>query len=158
MPQDLQKVISAHHLEGRSMLVKKLKMVPLEAIVRGYITGSAWKEYLKTGSVCGIKLPEGLKQYQKLPEVIFTPSTKAEAGHDENISFEDAVKLVGIELAEKVRNRAIEYYVAAEEWARSRGIIIADTKMEFGIDQDGNLVIADEIFTPDCSRFWGKLG
>jgi phosphoribosylaminoimidazole-succinocarboxamide synthase len=155
-PEDLQKIIKKYKLEGRSMLVKKLKMIPVEAIVRGYITGTAWNDYTKTGKVCGIALPTGLQKYQKLPEVIFTPSTKAESGHDENISFERACEIVGKDVAEKVRDRAIAYYTAAEEWARKKGIIIADTKMEFGIDEFGNLVVADEIFTPDCSRFWGE--
>eukprot|EP00475_Leptophrys_vorax_P032930 TRINITY_DN5139_c0_g1_i1.p1 TRINITY_DN5139_c0_g1~~TRINITY_DN5139_c0_g1_i1.p1 ORF type:complete len:343 (+),score=104.19 TRINITY_DN5139_c0_g1_i1:39-1067(+) len=155
-PPQLQKIVKKHSLEGRVMLVRKLNMVPIEAIVRGYITGSAWKDYTETGKVCGIKLPVGLKKYQKLPEVLFTPSTKAEAGHDENISFDKACEIVGRDTAEMLKQRAIAYYIAAEEWARQKGIIIADTKMEFGFDEDGNLVIADEIFTPDCSRFWGE--
>jgi phosphoribosylaminoimidazole-succinocarboxamide synthase len=156
MPEWVREQVVKNGFEGRCMLVKKLKMIPIEAIVRGYIVGSAWKEYQSTGKVCGIELVKGLAQYEKLPEVIFTPSTKVESGHDENITFEQAEAIIGSDLAKALRAKAIEYYLAAESWARSRGIIIADTKMEFGLDENGKLVVADELFTPDCSRFWGE--
>jgi len=140
---------------GRAMVVRKLKPLMIEAVVRGYIIGSGWKDYQKTGMVCGIKLPAGLREAQKLPEVIFTPATKAPAGqHDENISFEEAAKIVGAELAAKVRAVSIQLYSEAAEYARSKGIIIADTKFEFGVDDTGTLVLIDEILTPDSSRFW----
>ncbi|MCI8353234.1 MAG: phosphoribosylaminoimidazolesuccinocarboxamide synthase [Clostridia bacterium] len=140
--------------EGRSMLVKKLKMLPIECIVRGYITGSGWKSYKENGTVCGIKLPEGLQESEKLPEPIFTPSTKAAEGHDENINFEETCKLIGEELATKVRDTAIEIYSKCAEYAATKGIIIADTKFEFGLDENGELVLGDEVLTPDSSRFW----
>ena len=140
---------------GRAMVVRKLAPLKIEAVVRGYIIGSGWKDYQKTGMVCGIKLPAGLKEAQKLPEVIFTPATKAPIGqHDENISFAEAGKIVGPAMAEKVRAVSIRLYSEAAEYARSRGIIIADTKFEFGTDDQGNLVLIDEILTPDSSRFW----
>jgi phosphoribosylaminoimidazole-succinocarboxamide synthase len=139
---------------GRSMLVRKLKVVAIECVVRGYITGSGWKEYQKAGSVCGITLPKGLKQCDKLPEPIFTPTTKANVGHDENITFDDAVKMVGPDLARQLRDNTIELYRQAADYARSRGIIIADTKFEWGLDEKGKLVLVDEVFTPDSSRFW----
>ncbi len=142
-------------VDGRAIVVRKLKPLPIEAIVRGYIVGSGWKEYQKQGTVCGIELPEGLRQADKLPEPIFTPSTKAEVGdHDENISFEKAKELVGEELANKVRDISIAIYKEAAEYALERGIIIADTKFEFGLDEDGELVLIDEVLTPDSSRFW----
>lgn len=140
--------------ENRSMLVKKLKMVPIECIVRGYITGSGWKSYKENGTVCGIKLPEGLQESQKLEEPIFTPSTKAAEGHDENISFEKTCEIIGTDLAQKIKNASIEIYKKCAEYALSRGIIIADTKFEFGLDENGNLVLGDEVLTPDSSRFW----
>lgn len=140
--------------EGRSMLVKKLKMLPIECIVRGYITGSGWKSYKENGTVCGIKLPEGLQESEKLPEAIFTPSTKAEEGHDINISFEETCNLIGKDLAEKVKSKSIEIYTKCADYAKSKGIIIADTKFEFGLDENGELVLADEVLTPDSSRFW----
>ncbi len=141
--------------KDRSMLVKKLKMLPVECIVRGYITGSGWVEYQKSGRVCGIKLPEGLEECQKLDEPIFTPSTKAELGdHDENISFEKCVEILGKDLAEKVKKATIDIYKKCADYAYSKGIIIADTKFEFGLDENGNLVLADEVLTPDSSRFW----
>lgn len=140
--------------EGRSMLVKKLKMLPIECIVRGYITGSGWKSYKENGTVCGIKLPNGLQESEKLPHPIFTPSTKAMEGHDENISFEETCKLIGEELATKVRDTAIEIYSKCAEYASKKGIIIADTKFEFGLDENGDLILADEVLTPDSSRFW----
>ena len=144
-----------NQLEGRAIVVKKLTPLPVEAIVRGYIIGSGWKDYQRSGAVCGITLPAGLQQAQQLPEPIFTPSTKAEAGeHDENISFEHAVELLGGDLAEKVRRLSLSIYQQAAEYARERGIIIADTKLEFGTDRNGELFLIDEVVTPDSSRFW----
>lgn len=141
--------------EGRSMWVKKLKMLPVECIVRGYITGSGWADYKKTGTVCGLPLPEGLQESQKLPEPIFTPSTKAEYGdHDENISFERCCEILGEELAEKVKNATIDVYKKCADYALEKGLIIADTKFEFGLGENGELVLADEVLTPDSSRFW----
>ena len=140
--------------KDRSMLVKKLKMLPIECIVRGYITGSGWKSYKEDGTVCGIKLPDGLKESEKLPEPIFTPSTKAEEGHDMNISFEETCTLIGKDLAEKVKEKTIAIYTKCADYAKSKGIIIADTKFEFGLDENGELVLADEVLTPDSSRFW----
>ena len=140
-------------LQGRSMLVKKIKMVEAECIVRGYLEGSGLKEYQASGSICGIKLPEGLKQAEKLPEPIFTPSTKALEGHDENVSFEVLADKIGIELAQKLKDMSIALYNKASAYAESKGLILADTKFEFGII-DGKLVVADEVFTPDSSRFW----
>jgi phosphoribosylaminoimidazole-succinocarboxamide synthase len=141
-------------VKGRSIVVKKLKPLPIEAVVRGYVIGSGWKDYQKTGKICGIELPKGLKQAQKLPQPIFTPATKAESGHDQNISFEEVVKLIGKDLAEKVRDIAIRLYKEASEYAATKGIIIADTKFEFGTDAKGNLVLIDEVLTADSSRFW----
>src|SRR5262245_8630379 len=140
---------------GRSMVVRKFKPLMIEAVVRGYIIGSGWKDYQKTGKVCGIQLPAGLKEAQQLPGVIFTPATKAPAGqHDENISFDEAAKIVGDEMARKVRAVSIQLYSEAAAYARTRGIIIADTKYEFGVDSAGKLHLIDEILTPDSSRFW----
>lgn len=145
----------ARQLEGRAIVVRKLKPLPVEAIVRGYIIGSGWKDYQRTGAVCGIELPAGLQQAQQLPEPIFTPSTKAEAGeHDENISFAETVDLLGAALAEKVRTLSLTIYREAAEYAAERGIIIADTKLEFGFDGNGELYLIDEVLTPDSSRFW----
>lgn len=142
-------------VEGRAIVVKKLQPLPVEAIVRGYLIGSGWKDYQKTGAVCGIQLPTGLQQAQQLPEAIFTPSTKAGvAEHDENISFAQTVELLGQELAEKVRDASITLYTKAAEYAKQRGIIIADTKFEFGLDDAGTLYLIDEALTPDSSRFW----
>jgi len=141
-------------VKGRSVVVKKLKPLPIEAVVRGYLIGSGWKDYQKTGAVCGIELPRGLQQAQKLPQPIFTPATKAESGHDENISFEEAVKLIGKPLAEKVRDVSIRLYKEASEYAATKGIIIADTKFEFGLSPSNDLVLIDEILTADSSRFW----
>ncbi len=142
-------------IEGRAIIVKKLNPLPVEAIVRGYLIGSGWKDYQKTGAICGIKLPEGLKQAQQLPEAIYTPSTKAEMGqHDENVSFEKTVELMGAELAGKVRDTSLKLYNEAAAYAKERGIIIADTKFEFGVDDDGVLYLIDEALTPDSSRFW----
>jgi phosphoribosylaminoimidazole-succinocarboxamide synthase len=143
-------------LEGRSMIVRKAKVFPVECIVRGYITGSAMKEYLKTGMVCGIPLPPGLKEADKLPEPIFTPSTKAELGsHDVNITFEEMIKIVGAETAEALKELSLKLYKRASSYAEERGIIIADTKFEFGL-HDGKVILVDEVLTPDSSRFWPK--
>ena len=141
-------------VRARSVVVKKLKPLPIEAVVRGYIIGSGWKDYQKSGKVCGIELPKGLQQAQKLPEPIFTPATKAAEGHDENISFEEVVNLIGRPLAEKVREVAIRLYSEAADYAAGKGIIIADTKFEFGTDAQGKLVLIDEALTADSSRFW----
>ncbi len=142
-------------LGDRAVVVKKLKPLPIEAVVRGYLVGSGWKEYQKSGTVCGIPLPAGLQEASKLPQPIFTPSTKAELGtHDENITFEQTVLLVGKDLAEKVRDSAIALYKAAAEFALTKGIIIADTKFEFGLDSTGTMYLIDEALTPDSSRFW----
>ncbi|MEN6308176.1 MAG: phosphoribosylaminoimidazolesuccinocarboxamide synthase [Anaerohalosphaeraceae bacterium] len=144
----------ADQLAGRSMLVKKTRVLPVECIVRGYITGSGWKEYQKQGTVCGIELPAGLRQCDKLPEPIFTPSTKAEQGqHDENISFEETVEILGRKKAEYVRDKSIEVFEKASEYAESKGIILADTKFEWG-EIDGRIILIDEVLTPDSSRFW----
>ena len=142
-------------VEGRAVVVKKLKPLPVEAIVRGYLIGSGWKDYQKTGEVCGIKLPEGLQQAEQLPEPIYTPSTKAAVDqHDENVSFEKTVALMGQDLAEQVRNASLKIYKEASAYAKERGIIIADTKFEFGVDDAGVLYLIDEVLTPDSSRFW----
>ena len=142
-------------VESRSIIVKKLKPLPIEAITRGYIIGSGWKDYQSTGEVCGVKLPAGLRQAEQLPEPIYTPSTKAEVGdHDINIDFQRTVDLIGREMAETVRNVALEIYQKAATYAIERGIIIADTKFEFGLDESDNLVLIDEVLTPDSSRFW----
>ncbi|MBV8468475.1 MAG: phosphoribosylaminoimidazolesuccinocarboxamide synthase [Burkholderiaceae bacterium] len=139
----------------RSMLVKRLKPLPIEAVVRGYLAGSGWAEYQAKGEVCGVKLPAGLQNASKLPEPIFTPATKAEMGdHDENISFERMVEIVGLDLATRVRDVAIQLYQRAAEFALTKGIIIADTKFEFGLDADGTLTLMDEVLTPDSSRYW----
>jgi len=142
-------------LHQRSMIVKKAKVIPVECIVRGYITGSAMKEYQKTGKVCGIKLPEGLKEADKLPEPIFTPSTKAEEGHDINITFDELINIVGKEVAETLRELSLKLYTKASNYAESKGIIIADTKFEFGF-YEGKIILIDEVLTPDSSRFWPK--
>lgn len=163
LPKELSESKYKDQLSQRSLLVRKHKLIPLEAIVRGYITGSAWKEYKKSGTVHGCPAPENLQESQEFPSPIFTPSTKAEQGeHDENISQEQAEKIVGKEVCEKVARKAIELYSKAKEYAKSRGIILADTKFEFGITDDGELVLVDEVLTPDSSRFWNtktyKLG
>jgi len=151
LPQNLQAF--ADKLAGRSMLVKKAKPLAIECVVRGYLAGSGWKEYRERQSVCGIKLPAGLKDSSELPEPVFTPATKAETGHDENISFDDASRIVGTDIAEKARAASLKLYSFARDYARKRGIIIADTKFEFGL-LDGNLILIDEVLTPDSSRFW----
>jgi phosphoribosylaminoimidazole-succinocarboxamide synthase len=142
-------------LEGRAVIVKRLQAVPLEAVVRGYLIGSGWKDYQATGSVCGVSLPPGLRQAERLPEPLFTPATKAAMGeHDENISFAQAERLVGASLAAQVRDAALALYLFAAEHALKRGIIVADTKFEFGVDDAGRLTLMDEVCTPDSSRFW----
>ncbi|KPC52238.1 phosphoribosylaminoimidazolesuccinocarboxamide synthase [Amantichitinum ursilacus] len=154
-PEDVVDPIDLPQVEGRAVVVKRLQAVPVEAVVRGYIVGGGWKDYQATGIVSGIKLPAGLVEADKLPEPIFTPSTKAAVGdHDEPISFEQCAELIGAELAAKVRDTAIKLYKAASEYAATRGIIIADTKFEFGLDEDGTLCLMDEALTPDSSRFW----
>ncbi|WP_425914511.1 phosphoribosylaminoimidazolesuccinocarboxamide synthase [Pseudomonas sp. GWSMS-1] len=153
--EDVVSVAELPLVEGRAVVAKRLKPVAVEAIVRGYIVGSGWKEYQKSGTVCGIQLPAGLKEAAKLPQPIFTPSTKAAVGdHDENISFAQCEAIIGAELAAKVRDTSIALYSAAVEYAATRGIIIADTKFEFGLDENGTLILMDEALTPDSSRFW----
>jgi phosphoribosylaminoimidazole-succinocarboxamide synthase len=144
----------ASTLRGRMMIVRKAKVVPIECVARGYLAGSGWKEYQRDGSVCGIKLPAGLRQCDRLPEPIFTPATKAETGHDENISFERMVEIVGRDVAETLRQRTLSLYLRAADFAATRGILIADTKFEFGTLDDGRLILIDEVLTPDSSRFW----
>lgn len=160
--EDPESVVAPEEREqvrGRSMLVKRLKPLPIEAVVRGYLAGSGWKEYQQTQSVCGIALPPGLKNASRLAQPIFTPATKAAAGeHDENISFERACELIGREMAEKVRDVSIRLYTTAAECALGKGIIIADTKFEFGLDDKGTLTLMDEVLTPDSSRFWPVEG
>jgi len=153
--QELPPELAAHArvLQGRSMIVKKARPLAIECVVRGYLAGSGWKEYKQSQTVCGIKLPPGLKESSELPEPIFTPATKAETGHDENISFERAVEIVGEDVARKVRDASLRIYTTAREYARQRGIIIADTKFEFG-EHAGDLLLIDEVLTPDSSRFW----
>ncbi|MGA2852542.1 MAG: phosphoribosylaminoimidazolesuccinocarboxamide synthase [Verrucomicrobiota bacterium] len=151
LPENLRPFAS--QLARRSMIVKKCRPLAIECVVRGYLAGSGWKEYQKSQTVCGIKLPPGLKESGELPEPIFTPSTKAEAGHDENISFERAKKVVGDDLAGQARAASLKIYNFARDYARQRGIIIADTKFEFGLDND-KLILIDEVLTPDSSRFW----
>ena len=163
---DMPEFFSAPQFKGNSMLCKKLTMIPVECIVRGYITGSGWVSYKENGTVCGIKLPEGLKECGKLPEPIYTPSTKAEIGdHDENIDFERSIEVLekefpghGTEYATKIRDYTIALYKKCADYALTRGIIIADTKFEFGIDDNGEVVLADEMLTPDSSRFWPVEG
>jgi len=146
---------TAAPLRDRALVVKRLKPLPIEAVVRGYLIGSGWRDYLETGATSGIDLPPGLEQAARLPETMFTPANKAEAGeHDENISYDDVVDLIGRDLAERVRDLSIAIYERAAEYALSRGIIIADTKFEFGLDNDGGLYLIDEVITPDSSRFW----
>ena len=151
LPANLQPF--SDKLARRTMIVKKAKPLAIECIVRGYLSGSGWKEYKKSQTVCGIKLPGGLTESAELPEPIFTPSTKAEAGHDENISFEEACKIVGKDLATQASELSLKIYKAGRDYARQRGIIIADTKFEFGVS-DGKLILIDEVLTPDSSRFW----
>jgi phosphoribosylaminoimidazole-succinocarboxamide synthase len=153
LPAKLQPFVDK--IGRRYMVVKKCKPLAIECIVRGYLAGSGWKEYQKSQTVCGIKLPPGLKESSELPEPLFTPSTKAESGHDENISFEEAKKIAGNDIAEQARSASLKIYNFARDYARKRGIIIADTKFEFGLDDStGKLVLIDEVLTPDSSRFW----
>ena len=164
--KDMPEFFQKPEFDGNSMMCKKLNMLPVECIVRGYITGSGWASYVKDGTVCGIKLPEGLKESEKLPEPIYTPSTKAEIGdHDENISYEQSVEYLearfpgkGEEYASKLRDYTIAIYKKCAEYAAGRGIIIADTKFEFGLNEDGDIIIGDEMLTPDSSRFWPADG
>ena len=164
--KDMPEFFQTEKYDGNSMMCKKLEMLPIECIVRGYITGSGWESYKKNGTVCGIKLPEGLKESQQLPEPIYTPSTKAELGdHDENISFEQSVEVLeklypgkGRDYAEQIKDCTIKLYKKCAKYALSKGIIIADTKFEFGLDENGNVVIGDEMLTPDSSRFWPLEG
>lgn len=142
-------------IEGRSMLVKRCRMEPVECVARGYISGSGWKEYLASGTVCGISLPAGLRESDKLPEPLFTPATKAETGHDENVPFEVVASTVGLETAERLRDLTLQIYGTASEYAETRGIILADTKFEFGW-HNGALLLADEVLTPDSSRYWPR--
>jgi phosphoribosylaminoimidazole-succinocarboxamide synthase len=151
LPKELQPF--AGQLAGRSMIVKKAQPLAIECVVRGYLAGSGWKEYRQNQTVCGVKLPPGLQESSELPEAIFTPATKAETGHDENISFEQAAAIVGPDVAEKVRDASLKIYSFARDYARKRGIIIADTKFEFGT-YEGQLILIDEVLTPDSSRFW----
>ncbi|MCF0150325.1 MAG: phosphoribosylaminoimidazolesuccinocarboxamide synthase [Firmicutes bacterium] len=163
---DMPEYFRQDKFTGNSMMVKKLEMLPIECIVRGYITGSGWKSYCKDGTVCGIRLPEGLQESQQLPEPIFTPSTKAEIGdHDENISYEQTIQVLekaypgkGEFYAKTIKDATIAIYKKCAEYARTRGIIIADTKFEFGLDENGNVVLGDEMLTPDSSRFWPMEG
>lgn len=152
---DMPEPFSAHRetLRGRAMLVKKARRFDAECVVRGYLAGSGWREYVETGAVCGIRLPKGLSRSEKLPEPIFTPATKAEEGHDENIGFEAFEGIVSEDHAESLRDKSIELYKAAESYARDRGLILADTKFEFGL-LDGRIILIDEALTPDSSRFW----
>ncbi len=150
LPDDCQD----EELDGRFMLCRKCKVVPIECVVRGYLAGSGWREYKESGTVCGIKLPEGLKQCSELPVPIFTPSTKAERGHDENISFEQAADLVGMDTITELRNRSLAVYNRGRAYAAEKGIILADTKFEWGTDDRGELRLIDEVLTPDSSRFW----
>ena len=152
--KDLPQAFRSEEFDGRFMLCRRAKVMPVECVVRGYLAGSGWKEYQLTGSVCGVKLPEGLKQCQELPEPIFTPTTKAETGHDEAISFDAVVKLVGAGRAAALRDLSLALYKAGRDYARQRGVIIADTKFEFGLDEAGQLMLVDEVLTPDSSRFW----
>jgi phosphoribosylaminoimidazole-succinocarboxamide synthase len=154
-PESVVTAEEVSQVAGRSMLVKRLRPLPVEAVVRGYLAGSGWKEYQDNGAVCGVKLPAGLKNASKLPEPIYTPAAKAAVGdHDENITFEKTVEMIGLDLATRIRDISIAIYKAASDMALKKGIIIADTKFEFGLDKDGTLTLMDEVLTPDSSRFW----
>jgi len=154
---DLPAGVDRRLLAGRTSLVRKTEVVPIECVVRGYLAGSGWKEYRQSGTVCGIELPAGLVESSRLPEPIFTPATKAETGHDENVSFERTVELIGPEVAEELRRRSLDIFRRGSEYARQRGILIADTKFEWG-RLDGRLILIDEVLTPDSSRFWPMAG
>ena len=154
-PMSVVAADEAEQIRGRAMLVKRLQPIPVEAVVRGYLAGSGWKEYQEGQAVCGVALPAGLKNASKLAQPIYTPAAKAEAGeHDENITFEKTVEMIGADLAGRIRDLSIAIYQAASEFAATKGIIIADTKFEFGLDRDGTLVLMDEVLTPDSSRYW----
>ncbi|TXH87514.1 MAG: phosphoribosylaminoimidazolesuccinocarboxamide synthase [Rhodoferax sp.] len=154
-PESVVQPQEVAQVAGRSMLVKRLKPIPVEAVVRGYLAGSGWKEYQESSSVCGVPLPAGLKNASKLPEPIYTPAAKAAVGdHDENITFEKTVEMIGLDLATRIRDISIAIYKTAAEFALTKGIIIADTKFEFGLDKDGTLTLMDEVLTPDSSRYW----
>ena len=153
-PESVVRDNEREQVRGRSVVVKKLKPLPIEAVVRGYVIGSGWKDYQKTGEICGIELPKGLRQAEKLPQPIFTPATKAAEGHDENITFAQAEALIGKGLAAKVRDVSVRLYKEAADFAATKGIIIADTKFEFGLDSKNSLVLIDEVLTADSSRFW----
>ena len=155
LPEDLR---IAEELDGRFMLCRKAQVIPIECVVRGYLAGSGWAEYKETGAVCGIDLPGKLKQSAELPEPIFTPATKAQQGHDENITFQQACELVGADVMEQVREKSIAVYLKGRDYAAQRGIIVADTKFEWGRDGDGQLMLIDEVLTPDSSRFWPAEG
>jgi len=158
-PESVVRPDEVAQVRGRSMLVKRLKPIPVEAVVRGYLAGSGWKEYQETQSVCGVKLPQGLTNAAKLPQPIFTPAAKAEMGeHDENIPYERVVEICGADVAAKIRDTSIRIYTEAAEFARAKGLIIADTKFEFGLDEGGNVVLMDEVLTPDSSRYWPVEG
>lgn len=158
-PESVVTPAEVPQVQGRSMLVKRLKPIPVEAVVRGYLAGSGWKEYQEGRAVCGVPLPEGLRNASKLPAPIFTPAAKAAVGeHDENISFDQVVAIVGAELAAKIRDTSIAIYQAAADFALTKGLIIADTKFEFGLDEQGTLVLMDEVLTPDSSRYWPVEG
>lgn len=152
--KDLPADCQDEELDGRFMLCRKCKVVPIECVVRGYLAGSGWREYKENGTVCGIELPAGLKQGSELPEPIFTPSTKADEGHDENVSFEQAAELVGTDVMTQLRDRSLEVYKRGRAYAAERGIILADTKFEWGTDASGEILLIDEVLTPDSSRFW----
>lgn len=146
----------SNELEGRSMLVKKCKVIPIECIVRGFVAGSGWKEYCKSKTICGLPLPDGLQEFSKIEEPVFTPSTKAEVGHDENISFDEIINLIGLETANLIKEKSIELYNYGYNYLIERGIILADTKFEFGINDKSEVILIDEAMTPDSSRFWLK--
>ena len=153
--KDLPEEFQSEEMDGRFMLCKKTEVVPIECVIRGYLAGSGWKEYKESGTVCGVSLPEKLKEGSQLPEPIFTPATKAELGdHDENVSFEHASDVVGVETMTELRDKAMGLYVKARDYAAEKGIILADTKFEFGRDTDGEIIVIDEVLTPDSSRFW----
>jgi phosphoribosylaminoimidazole-succinocarboxamide synthase len=157
-PESVVTPAEVPQVQGRSMLVKRLQPIMVEAVVRGYLAGSGWKEYQESRSVCGVQLPPGLKNASKLPEPIFTPAAKATSGHDENVSYEKVVEMIGAELAAQIRDTSIRIYREAAEFALTRGLIIADTKFEFGLDDKGTLVLMDEVLTPDSSRYWPVEG
>jgi phosphoribosylaminoimidazole-succinocarboxamide synthase len=157
-PESVVTPAEVPQVTGRSMLVKRLKPIPVEAVVRGYLAGSGWKEYQESQSVCGVKLPAGLKNASKLPQPIFTPAAKAATGHDENISYDEVVRMIGPELASRIRDISIAIYREAAAMALPKGLIIADTKFEFGLDDAGTLVLMDEVLTPDSSRYWPVEG